>query len=72
MSEMDQETERELALIRREWDRLEERRKALEAEHAAWRKELLAEADRQGMGERLRANPGQGQRSKKRTRDTAG
>ena len=64
MSELDQETEAELTRIRREWQQLERRRIALEAEHALWREELLAEADRQGMGERfretLRANPGQG------------
>lgn len=59
MSDLDQETEDELARIRRDWARLERWRKELEAEHAAWREELLAEADRQGMGERLRANPGQ-------------
>lgn len=58
MSEMDQETEKELAEIRREWERLEVRRKALETEHAAWREDLLAEADRQGMGERFRATAG--------------
>ena len=60
MSEMDQETEVELAQIRREWARLEGWRTELEGEHAAWREELLAEADWQGLGERLRANPGQG------------
>lgn len=59
---MDQETEAELARIGREWQRLERWRIALEAEHARWREELLAEADRQGMGERLRANPGQRQK----------
>ena len=60
MSEMDQETEAELARIRREWARLERWRAEVEAEHAVWREDLLAEADRLGMGERLRANPGQG------------
>ena len=60
MSDRDQETEAELARIHREWSRLERWRLELEAEHAVWRDELLAEADRLGMGERLRANPGQG------------
>ena len=60
MSDMDQETEVELARIRREWARLESWRAELEGEHAAWREELLTEADRQGLGERLRATPGQG------------
>ncbi len=60
MSDLDQETEAELARIHREWARLERWRLALENEHAAWREELLAEADRQGLGERLHANPGQG------------
>lgn len=60
MSELDQETEAELARISREWAELEKERVSLEARHAEWREALLAEADRQGLGERLRANPGQG------------
>lgn len=54
MSDLDQETEARLAGIRAEWQRLEARRELLEAEHAAWREELLAAADRLGMGERFR------------------
>ena len=54
MSEMDQETEEELARIWREWEQSEREGAALEARHAVWREALLAEADRQGMGERFR------------------
>lgn len=57
MSEMDQETEAELARIWREWEQSERQRTALEARHAAWRERLLAEAARQGMGERFRRAP---------------
>lgn len=54
MSEMDQETEKELARIHQEWARLEEERAVLEAEHAEWREDLLKAADKLGMGERFR------------------
>lgn len=54
MSDLDQETEARLAEIRKEWQRLEDRREPLEAEHVAWLEQLLAEADRLGIGERFR------------------
>ena len=59
MSDLDQETEARLAEIREEWQRLEARRAALEAEHAAWLETLLAAADREGMGARFRETLGQ-------------
>jgi hypothetical protein len=54
MSEVDQETADQLAQIAAEWQRLEGRRQVLESEFAVWREELLAEADRLGLGEAIR------------------
>lgn len=54
MSELDQDTAAALAKIAAEWQRLEEEAKLLQAEADAWRADLLAAADRLGMGEAIR------------------
>jgi hypothetical protein len=55
MSDPDQDIAAELARIRAEWERLEAWRGDLEEESAEWRAALLAEADRIGVGERMRS-----------------
>jgi len=50
MNEQDQETAAALAQIAEEWRLLEAEGEALRAEMEAWRKALLAEADRLGIG----------------------
>lgn len=54
MHEPDQETAAALAKIAEEWRLLEAEAEPLRAEAEAWRRALLAEADRLGIGAELR------------------
>ena len=54
MSEMDQETAAALAKIAADWRRLEAEAEPLRLEAETWRAELLAAADRLGIGAAIR------------------
>ena len=54
MHDSDQETAESLAKIAAKWQRLQTWRESLEAEFADWRRELLDDADRLGLGDAIR------------------
>ncbi|MGY9055306.1 MAG: hypothetical protein ACKVGZ_06825 [Alphaproteobacteria bacterium] len=68
MSDKDQEIAAEMARIRTEWQRLEAECAVLEAECAEWRDDLLATADRIGLGERVRGIRHAGKSQQKKPR----
>jgi len=54
MHEPEQETAAALAKIAEEWRQLESEEEVLRADAEAWRRALLAEADRLGIGAEIR------------------
>lgn len=54
MSEPDQETYATLAKIAAEWQQLDAEAETLRADAEAWRRSLLAQADRLGLGAAVR------------------